>query len=128
MIEQQHRIDREQRVVYVTIAGDVSVEALHTVRDTVLADPEYTADMNLCIEFRVLTTMPAPEEIRSIALRAVMHRANARLGRIAIVATTARSYEAAGLFELYADAPAERIAVFTDPTAARAWLTGATAS
>jgi hypothetical protein len=117
-----HRIDREQRVVYVTFAGDVSMESLHAARDAVLADPAFTPGMDIFIECRVITTLPTPDEIRSIALRALMQRADVRHGRVAIVATTAKSYQAAQLFELFTDAPAERIAVFTDPLDARAWL------
>ncbi len=122
MMEQSHRVDRAAGVVYLTISGDVSMETLHAARDAVLADPGYAPGMDLCLECRVLTTMPSAEDIRAIALRAIMHRAEMRLGRIAIVATTAKSYEAASLFELYTDAPPDRVAVFTDPTAARSWL------
>jgi hypothetical protein len=78
--------------------------------------------MNLCVECRVMTSVPSDGDIRAIALRTVGQRAAASLGRIAIVAMTERSYEAASVFELYADAPQDRLGLFTDPVAARAWL------
>jgi hypothetical protein len=126
MMSYPHRIDREERVVHITIDGDVTMESLHAARDAVLADPAYTPGMNVFIDCRVITALPTPDEIRSLALRELMSPSGIRHGRIAIVATTAKSYQAAQLFELFTDAPGDRLGVFTDPVAARAWL--ATAS
>jgi hypothetical protein len=118
----EYQIDRDRRVVYVTLAGEVSIDALYAVRDAVLADEHYTRDMNLWIECRVMTSMPSEAEIRALALSVVLHHASVRVGRIAIVAMTARAYEAASHFEVFADAPADRLAIFTDPVQARIWL------
>jgi hypothetical protein len=116
-----HRVRRESRLVHVVIAGDVSVASLHAVRDAIVADPDYSPDMQFLIECRVITAIPPADEIRSLALSALLNRADVNVGRVAIVSTTARSYEAAALFELFIDAP-DRLALFTDPSQARAWL------
>jgi hypothetical protein len=116
-----HRVRRESRLVHVVVAGDVSVSALHAARDAITADPDYAPGMQFLIECRVITSIPTSEDIRSLALCALLNRADAKIGRVAIVTTTARSYEAAGLFELFIDAP-NRLALFTDSSQARAWL------
>lgn len=118
----EYRIDREQRVVYVTLAGDVTVESLLSTRDIVVADANYDRSMAIWIECRVMTSMPSEKEIRELALQAVLSHASETHGRIAIVAMTARAYAAATRFELFTEAPAERLGVFTDPVAARAFL------
>jgi hypothetical protein len=117
-----HRMDAERRVIFVTIAGDVTMEALYTARDAVYADRAFAPGMDLFIECRVITALPSADEIRALALRAILHHANNQYGRIAIVTTTARAYEAAILYELFADDPIDRLALFTDPLAARAWM------
>ena len=118
----EYRIDGERRVVYVTLAGDITCEALIATRDTIAADPAYDRAMAIWIECRVVTSLPSDSEIRQLALRAVLSHASETHGRIAIVAMTARAYEAASRFELFADAPPERLSVFTDPGAAKAFF------
>jgi hypothetical protein len=117
-----HRIDPERWTVFITLAGDVSVEALHALRDRITSDPAFSPGMNVCVECRVMTSVPSDADIRTLALSTVRHRATSIVGRVAIVALTERSYEAACVFELYADAGTDRLAVFTDPVRARAWL------
>ncbi|HXT18462.1 MAG TPA: hypothetical protein VN706_22735 [Gemmatimonadaceae bacterium] len=117
-----HRIDRAHRLVHITLAGDVDSDALYAACERLFADPGFTRGMDVCIECRILTSIPADEQIRALALSALLHRAQQRVGRVAIVATTARGHEAASVFELFADAPEFRLAVFSDATAAREWL------
>lgn len=115
-------VDRDRRLVSVTLAGDVTVDALYAARDAVLADVAYVPGMNVWVECRVVSAIPTDGEIRAMALGAVRAFTGSALGRVAIIAMTARSFEAASLFELFADAPTDRLAVFTDPLQARAWL------
>lgn len=118
----EYRIDGERHAVYVTLAGDISTDALIDARDAIVADPSYDQSMAIWVECRVVTSLPSDAEIRQLALRAVLSHASETHGRIAIVAMTARAYEAASRFELFADAPPERLSVFTDPIAAKAFL------
>lgn len=117
-----HRIDAERWTVFITLAGDVTIETLDGLRERITSDPSFSPGMNVCVECRVMTTLPSDAEIRTLALSTVRHRATSVVGRVAIVALTERSYEAACVFELYADAGTDRLAVFTDPVRARAWL------
>jgi hypothetical protein len=116
-----HDIRRQARLVQVIVAGDVTIASLHAARDAILADPDYQPGMHFLIECRVITSIPTADEIREIALSALLNHADAKVGRVAIVATTARGYEAVSLFELFIDAP-QRLALFTDASQARAWL------
>lgn len=118
----EHHVDTARRVVFVTLAGDITTARLHAARDAVFADPAYVPGMDAWIETRVLTSIPTADEVRGLALSAILHRGDLRQGRVAIVATTAKGYEAASCFELFTDAPPDRLAVFTDPSQARAWL------
>ena len=86
------------------------------------ADPKFSAGMDIYIECRILTGVPTTDELRGIALSSILHQSEARHGRIAIVAPTARSYEAASTFELFCESAPGRLAIFTDPTEARGWL------
>ena len=116
-----HRVRRDARTVHIVVAGDVTTEKLYAARDAIVADPDYQPGMHFLIDCRVITTMPSADEIRNFALHILLNRADVAVGRVAMVATTARSYEAASLFELFIDAP-HRLALFTDPGHARAWL------
>jgi hypothetical protein len=78
--------------------------------------------MDVYIECRVLTGMPTAEELRSMALTSILHRGDARHGRMAIVATTARSYEAVSIFEFFSEASRNQLAIFTERSAACTWL------
>lgn len=117
-----YRIDRAQRLVYVVVSGAVQLDRVYDAGDAIFADPDYRPGFDVMVECRVLTSIPSPEEIRELALSGVLRRSASTHGRLAIVTTTERAYEAASLLEMYLDAPADRLAVFTNPVQARAWL------
>jgi hypothetical protein len=117
-----HRIDHDRGVVWIVASGRVTIEALTAATDALRADPKFSAGMDLFVECRVLTTLPTADELRAIALSSILHHIDSRLGRIAIVTTTARSYEAASTFELFSEFAANRLAIFTDSRQAKAWL------
>lgn len=117
-----YRVDRAQRLVYVVVSGAVTLDRLYAARDAVLGDSEYVPGFDIFVECRVLTDIPSNDEIRELALSGVLRRGPAKHGRVAIVATTERAFGAVSLLELYIDAPPDRVAVFTNPVQARAWL------
>lgn len=117
-----YRIDRRRRMVYVVVSGAVSLERLYAARDAIFADPDYAPGFDGLVECRVLTAIPSPEQIRELALSGVLRLGTPRYGRVAIVTTTERAFEAASLLEMYVDAPPDRMSVFTNPVQARTWL------
>src|SRR5206468_2738305 len=117
-----HRVDHDLGVVFVTLSGDVTMQTLRAAYLALRADAKFSTGLDILIECRVLTTMPTNDEIRTIALASIMHRADSRHGRVAIVGTTARSYEAASVFELFCEPAPDRLAIFTDRVQARHWL------
>ena len=118
----EHHVDHDRGVVFVAASGNVTVDALRAAHAALNADPKFSSGMDVYIECRVLTGMPTPEELRSLALTSILHRGNARHRRMAIVATTARSYEAVSIFEFFSETPRHQLAIFTERSAACAWL------
>ena len=117
-----YRIDHDSGVVFVTASGGVTVEALRSANAALRADPRFSSGMHIYFECRVVTSVPTADELRTLALASIIRQAEARYGRVAIVATTAGCYEAASTFYFFCEPAPDRLALFTDPTEARAWL------
>jgi hypothetical protein len=117
-----HRVDHDRGVVFVAASGNVTADALRAAHAALNGDPKFSSGMDVYIECRVLTGMPTPEELRGMALTSILHRGDVRHGRMAIVATTARSYEAISIFEFFCETSRNQLAIFTDRSAACAWL------
>lgn len=117
-----YRIDHDRGVVFVTASGGVTVEALRSANATLRADSRFSSGMHVYLECRVVTSLPTADELRTLALASIIRQAEARYGRVAIVATTASCHEAASTFCFFCEPAPDRLALFTDPREARGWL------
>ena len=117
-----YEIDAAPAVVYVTLSGAVTFALLCELDEQVMSDARFRADMSYYVDCRVLTEIPSVEQIRKLAIDRLLHGADSKLGKIAIVVLTRLGVEYATAWELFADSPNEDVQMFTAPEAARKWL------
>jgi hypothetical protein len=117
-----YEIDAEHAVVYVTLSGAVTFASLCELDEAVMSDSRFRSDMSYYVDCRVLTEIPSVEQIRKLAIDRLLHGAESKLGKIAIVVLTRLGVEYATAWELFADSPNEDVQMFTAPEAARKWL------
>ncbi len=116
------RIDPHLAVVFVTVVGDVTAEALRAARAEMRAHPDYRPGMAVYVDCRVVTSIPSEAEVREIVIERLLRARTAPVGKLAIVAMTRLGFELATLFDAFSDDRAGDAAIFTNHDAARAWL------
>jgi hypothetical protein len=118
----QYRIDRPRNTVFFTLRGDVTFVDLCEVQEEMLSDPDYSSDMSIYVDCRVVTSIPTREQIRKLALDRTWWRATMPIGRLVIVPMTRMGFEYANAWADFLDESESRFAVFTTHEQAAAWL------
>jgi len=117
----RYRVDSEERVVYVTLRGDVTFADLCQAEDEMLGDPQYVPGMSVYVDCSVVTSIPSEQAIRKLALDRLLLKASIDTGRSAIVAATPLGLEYARAWDEFTDAPSE-LGVFNTHDRATEWL------
>lgn len=123
-----HRIDAEERVVYLTITGESPFAEWETALRRVLADPAYVRGFNFLTDRRGQSDVPGPEFPRQV-LRFLMAHV-AEMGRYcwAAVSTREATFQTMRMFAILAEEADIRVEAFRDYEEARRWLLGGAAA
>ncbi len=116
------RIDPQRAVVFVTVVGAVTAEAIRAARDGWRSHADYQPGMAVYVDCRVITSIPSEAEVRGIVLERLLQARTVPVGKLAIVAMTRLGLELATLIDAFSDDRAGDAAIFTNHGDARAWL------
>lgn len=119
----RYGVNEVRGVIYVTLRGDVTLEALQDVQETLSSDPRYRAGMAILLECRTITAIPMVSELRTLMLQRSFAAAARSSGRVAIVSQQQEpSVNCSQNLELCKSSFAGEVQLFREYSRARAWL------
>lgn len=119
-----YRIDRGERVVYLTVTGESPFTEWEGTLRRVISDPEYVRGFNFLTDRRGQTDVPGPEFPRQVLRFLVEHTGEMGRYRWAAVSKREATFQTLRMFSILAEELDIHVRAFMDYEEARRWLLG----
>jgi hypothetical protein len=119
----EFRIDKEERIVYSTLSGELNVNELIEGLTEVLADEDFEPGISGITDLRSLRWESDQEDLRRLTRFVIEHKDRIGKSRSAVVVSGDRAYGMTRMFEVFSEQSSLEIGVFRDIDKARKWVT-----
>jgi len=124
-----YRIDPQDRLVQLTVAGESSFQEWESALRRVLADPAYVKGYNFLTDRQGQSDVPGPEFPRLVLRFLVSHTPEMGRYRRAAVSPVEATFQTLRMFHILAEEVDIRVEAFRNYDEARRWLlSGVTAA
>ena len=120
-----YNIDPRERIVYLVVSGESSVQEWEDMVLSVLADPAYRKGFNFLTDRRGQSKMPGPDFTLRVLRFLAAHKPEMGRYRWAAVTPWALPFGTQRMFSILAEEADIRVEAIDDFEAARRWLLGA---
>jgi hypothetical protein len=118
----EYRIDKNERIVYSTLSGELDVDEIIAGLTEALADTDFEPGMSGITDLRSLKWESDQEDLRRLARFMIEHKDRIGRSRSAVVVGGERAYGMTRMFEVFSEQSSLDIGVFRDVKQARSWV------
>ena len=120
----EFRIDKEKRVVYTTVKGDLDVKDIIAGLTEIISHEDFEQGMSGLFDLLASKWQSVPEDLRRIVRFIIKNTDKIGPSRHAVVVGSDRAYGMSRMFEVFSQETAVDVRIFRDLAAAKRWLTG----
>jgi len=118
----EFRIDREDRIVYGVIKGEVDVNEVLAGLEDVISRDDYEPELDGITDLRDMRWESDQGDLRRLVHFLIEHREKIGKSRSAVVVSSDRAYGMTRMFEVFSEQAPIKVRVFRDFDKAKAWV------